>query len=447
MHQLTGIALCSILFVCWATWVRARKGADDEDLPHVAMETMSSGDNVTSGAVHGNGTAGHTNSSEDALFGGSHGDPQLSWLNEAIRDVAYYLRAYKFSEYDRRYLVTKPSSLGYFSNFPKPPLRSLHWEVQKHCDYSFISCMEFLHKQIKKTDHRRSDDTSVIINEQQWFGDNFSQQISSVDEDCTKMMNKDDRLANPFLGPLERFQWRTTASYFLCWYTMNGVPDLEIFGESCDNFANCLDTKFGANNKDARVINDTNYLCILYSVCPDPCCPLRHIASYEDCWNNEINPCLVGNEGAKRQCTFERNRNRDFADIVLNRWNVTCACAQEGYIWESRFGLCVDVNECTTGDHNCDEASEVCVNLPGSYRCLCNWGYIWNEETNLCTTSPALDIIKRPHEDEYNKNKSMSGSIIKMITNKIFSKSGQYSMNNLNQQILYLILPSLLYCR
>ena len=53
--------------------------------------------------------------------------------NRVIRDVAYYIRAHKFRDYDRRYykrLEDSPSRL--YEEFPKPPLRSLHWEVRKY---------------------------------------------------------------------------------------------------------------------------------------------------------------------------------------------------------------------------------------------------------------------------------------------------------------------------
>ena len=52
--------------------------------------------------------------------------------NKVIRDVAYYIRAHKFRDYDRRYykrLEDSPSRL--YEEFPKPPLRSLHWEVRR----------------------------------------------------------------------------------------------------------------------------------------------------------------------------------------------------------------------------------------------------------------------------------------------------------------------------
>ena len=34
----------------------------------------------------------------------------------------------------------------------------------------------------------------------------------------------------------------------------------------------------------------------------------------------------------------------------------------------------VDIDECTTGDHNCTQNQD-CVNLPGDYKCECISGY------------------------------------------------------------------------
>lgn len=61
-------------------------------------------------------------------------DWDANWdKNKVIRDVAYYIRAHKFQDYDRRYykrLEDSPSRL--YEEFPKPPLRSLHWEVRRY---------------------------------------------------------------------------------------------------------------------------------------------------------------------------------------------------------------------------------------------------------------------------------------------------------------------------
>jgi hypothetical protein len=61
---------------------------------------------------------------------------------------------------------------------------------------------------------------------------------------------------------------QTSASYYMCWYTMNEVPSLAALGESCDNFANCLDSEFGVSNGDPRADDKTPFQCATYSFCP-----------------------------------------------------------------------------------------------------------------------------------------------------------------------------------
>lgn len=90
----------------------------------------------------------------------------------------------------------------------------------------------------------------------------------------------------------ERFQWRTTVSYYMCWYTMLGVPELSIFGEPCDNHANCEMQPTG----DPRADDTEPYACALYSFCPDHCCPMKRIGDMTDCHQSEANPCYAGNE-------------------------------------------------------------------------------------------------------------------------------------------------------
>ena len=55
-----------------------------------------------------------------------------SALREAILDVAYYLRRFKFNGYDPRYLKeTNPPEKTIFIEFPNPPLKNIQWEVIK----------------------------------------------------------------------------------------------------------------------------------------------------------------------------------------------------------------------------------------------------------------------------------------------------------------------------
>ena len=44
----------------------------------------------------------------------------------------------------------------------------------------------------------------------------------------------------------------------------------------------------------------------------------------------------------------------------------------------------VDVNECLTGDNDCDEMSEVCVNAEPLFTCDCKDGYQRSPESGPC---------------------------------------------------------------
>ncbi|VEN60494.1 unnamed protein product, partial [Callosobruchus maculatus] len=255
-------------------------------------------------------------------------------ITVAARDVAHYLRAYKFNEYDRRY-VTEPSKgiREYYKKFPKPPLRSLHWEVAKYCEPSFHECIEYLWKKVKLAGSKREDDTCVVIEENNWktgvsttkpknvflpnrdddalFVHNHSVQINIVDEECKKMRRIDDVVADPFEGPLERFQWRVTASYYMCMYTMLQTTELRRLHEpTCDNLANCLD---GCDSKDPRADDEKPFACAVYSFCPDPCCSNKVLSKPEECWNNPDNPCSRENDpGSHRKCSIVIDKNTDF---------------------------------------------------------------------------------------------------------------------------------------
>ncbi|KAF2881347.1 hypothetical protein ILUMI_24826 [Ignelater luminosus] len=363
-------------------------------------------------------TAGHTT--------GMSNESAFTQIGDALKDIAYYLRAHKFNEYDRRYEAdAETAAKEYFKIFPKPPLRSLHWEVHKFCEVSFMICIEYLSQRVKATALKRADDTAVVIQEQQWDSEQNSKQIDAVERECRIMLKTDNTIADPFQGPIERFQWRTTASYYMCWYTMKEIPQLKQLKENCDNVAYCLDPKYGVHNFDPRADDGVPYACALYSFCPDPCCPYKHLNSLEECWESPDNPCFVGNSAGRRICSLNRSQNTDFRDIVLNRWNVTCKCPNTGYEWDSKYGMCVDIDECLGGLHGCDPKREACVNLPGSFQCACRWGYARNSVNTLCEPSPALEVIRLHDEKPKTKTKGRKASSLVKKVFKILSRKNK----------------------
>ena len=50
-------------------------------------------------------------------------------------------------------------------------------------------------------------------------------------------------------------------------------------------------------------------------------------------------------------------------------------------LWPS-LSLCLDVNECETGDHNC---TQTCINTLGSFKCKCRAGYSLQDDGVTCT--------------------------------------------------------------
>lgn len=342
---------------------------------------------------------------------------------EALKEIAYYLRAHKFNEYDRRYEtnpVTAPRE--YYKEFPRPPLRSIHWEVNKYCETTITECIVYLSRKIRLTSSKRADDTAIVMYEHGWSLSNNSEQIRQVEEECQKLRRHDDKIADPFEGPLERFQWRVAASYYMCWYAMKGNEYMEKLSDRCDNFANCLNGRQSPGNFDLRANDSIPYACALYSFCPDPCCQQKYVTDYNECWESQDNPCSRDNPKGQRECNLDRSENTEFTDIILNRWNVSCKCPTSGFQWDSSYGLCVDVDECVEKMHNCDQRLESCVNLVGSYRCACKWGHTWNVAQNKCVTSAVLELIKLGKKEEANKANNVT--ILTKIGRFLFRTNG-----------------------
>jgi hypothetical protein len=59
---------------------------------------------------------------------------------------------------------------------------------------------------------RRNVDTLTVSRENNWRRPNNTEQIEQADRECQRLRKLDWVAAEPFAGPLERFQWRVSIS-------------------------------------------------------------------------------------------------------------------------------------------------------------------------------------------------------------------------------------------
>lgn len=98
---------------------------------------------------------------------------------------------------------------------------------------------------------------------------------------------------------------------------------------------------------------------------------------------------------------------------------MSCECQVVGYEWSARFGLCVDINECTRGLHNCSfKDGQTCVNLPGGFDCFCQFGMIWNTNVEKCETNDVFKNILNSimHHDNPTRNSNLIEIFVKSLT-------------------------------
>lgn len=126
---------------------------------------------------------------------------------------------------------------------------------------------------------------------------------------------------------------------------------------------------------------------------------------------------------AHRTCTLEEQENRDFLSLMANQINISCECHEPGYEWSSRFGLCVDVNECSRGEHSCSSGDgETCINMPGGYECICRFGYVYDQEQRACALNSAVEAMLA--EAEAASNETETFSVIEMIVRTVTRSAG-----------------------
>ena len=100
--------------------------------------------------------------------------------------------------------------VGYFTKMK-------FWGAQFHLCYqpTFSVLFPPLQK-VLGTELRRKVDTVTISKDNNWSLPNNTEQIKQADSECQRHRTLDWVSAKPFMGPLERFQWRVKITYKTC---------------------------------------------------------------------------------------------------------------------------------------------------------------------------------------------------------------------------------------
>ena len=67
---------------------------------------------------------------------------------------------------------------------------------------------------------QHSIDTIYVITERNLSKDRDGDEINKINEECQRLKTMDEIEVQPFKGVIDRFQWRVTASYYMCKFTI-----------------------------------------------------------------------------------------------------------------------------------------------------------------------------------------------------------------------------------
>ena len=169
----------------------------------------------------------------------------------------------------------------------------------------------------------------------------------------------------PFSNHLQRWSYRQASAYYLCNYAVKKEPMLIKFGADCKKHVNPKYTQYLDSATDNKPFH-----CALLSFCPDFCYG-RAYKENQNPLTSSYNPCQGIGSGV---CELNPVENNNFDDFKKNDVNFTCECPS-GTKFLSKYGLCIDIDECDENIHSCYEKHQTCLNTPTSYECLCKRGY------------------------------------------------------------------------
>lgn len=317
-------------------------------------------------------------------------DRRISWVEKVdrskvklpnpqakeLRLIGLFLSAHKYFEIDRRYALTKSEAdePTFYKHFPLPRLRKQHPEVVSACDQGFLQCVEEIHGKAK-----RSGSLAKI---HKTFGNNSIQYASYY----------------PFKDSLELFQYRVTASYYMCWYTdLREEPLALIDTNDCFQDLELTEEASGTKIVDFRskITHPGDkysiYTCAYLWFCPDPCYGKStggNVKSFQEALTDSLNPC---GSLLNKECVWKIEQNKEFNNLIRNKFNYTCDCENEqpGYVWSPVFSICVDRDECYEGRDNCPDG-KICRNTVHSFDCTCRRGYHLNKTADKCERNELL---------------------------------------------------------
>ncbi|KAK3762421.1 hypothetical protein RRG08_009813 [Elysia crispata] len=294
-------------------------------------------------------------------------------VHTELKWAGLFLAAHKYFDVDRRRgnsLSWKYDPRVFHKHFPMPRLRSLHPQVNEACHQGVMACVREIASKAQE-----------------------SPSIADTDEELKKAaLALPDTIPAfyPLTSDLELFQYRTTASYFMCWYTMRREELLmNYMGEKP-----CLENLNKVKEKIWADMTVTEYRtgsyafpwrCAEIQFCPDPCYGRRtegNVPSASALREDKGNPCRHLKD---RTCKWVPDENTDLESLQRNMFNITCACHKEkpGFRWSSRYKLCVDIDECTESNVECEE-NRICQNSVGSFACVCRMGNKFDSQKKLC---------------------------------------------------------------
>ncbi|VDI36246.1 Hypothetical predicted protein [Mytilus galloprovincialis] len=361
------------------------------------------------------------------------GDAILNPLTKELRVIGIFLAAHKYFEVDRRYTFTSSQfeNPKFYKHFPTPRLRKRHQVVVGACELGYLPCVE----EIFKTANHSGSLAKIHKN----FGKNAIRYASYY----------------PFKDSLELFRYRVTASYYMCWFTEMREDVLALPGtNNCFKDLNETEEAGGKNIEDFRSevkISEeySIFTCAYLWFCPDSCYGKSsggNVKSKEEALDDHLNPC---GELQKKDCLWGIGKNKNFEDLVRNKFNYSCDCEFEkkGMVWSPMYSFCVDRDECYEEDYDCP-TDQICRNTVGSYMCSCRTGYYLDKNTTRCkrhdllnaAAASALERKKTEKAVEAKKEEGGSLYVLKLLVEII---RGHCPLHTITKPLLILCFSSI----